>query len=151
MVRFAGRRRELLGGIWIGDGGAERCFDDVSTKDAVAIGGRKFVGGGIRNDKFFRLRARRLGESGRTWGADNNLELSDIVGRAATSRARAGGANLGYDKDMTEGDSGEELGEISPPKGESKGEMVVVGEDSVEAEAVEDILSRWGRRRREEK
>lgn len=52
---------------------------------------------------------------------------------------------------MTEGDSGEELGEISPPEGESKGEMVVVGEDSVEAEAVEDILSRWGRRRREEK
>lgn len=95
MVRFAGRRRELLGGNCIGDGGAERCLDDVSTRDAVAIGGREFVGGGIRKDKFFKFRARRLGESGRTWGADNNLELSDIVGRAATSRARAGGANLG--------------------------------------------------------
>lgn len=45
---------------------------------------------------------------------------------------------------MVVGDSGDELGEMSPPPGESNGEMVVVGEDSVEAEAVDETLSRWG-------
>lgn len=45
---------------------------------------------------------------------------------------------------MAEGDSGEELGEISPPPGESKGELVVVGEDSVEAEVMDETLSRCG-------
>lgn len=52
--------------------------------------------------------------------------------------------NFGYETDMAEGDSGEELGEISPPPGESKGEMVVVGEDSVEAEVMDETLSRCG-------
>jgi hypothetical protein len=45
---------------------------------------------------------------------------------------------------MAEGDSGEELGEISPPEGESKGEIVVVGEDSVDVEVIDETLSRWG-------
>lgn len=52
--------------------------------------------------------------------------------------------NFGYETDMAEGDSGDELGEISPPQGESKGEMVVVGEDSVETEVMDETLSRWG-------
>jgi hypothetical protein len=51
--------------------------------------------------------------------------------------------NFGYETDMAVGDSGEELGEISPP-GESKGEIVVVGEDSVEAEVIDETLSRCG-------
>jgi hypothetical protein len=44
--------------------------------------------------------------------------------------------------DIAVGDSGDELGEISPPAGESKGETVVVGEDSVDAVVVDDTLSR---------
>ena len=108
------------------------------------MGGRICEGGGIRNDKFFRLRARRPGESGRgLLGVGKSLVLSvDMVGRAAISSARAGGVNLEYDKGMADGDSGDELGEISPPEGESKGEIVVVGEDSVDAEWVDDTLLR---------
>ena len=66
MVRLAGRRLEVLGGIAIGDAGASKwCLDVVSRTDAVAMGGRDCEGGGIRKDRFLRLRARRLGESGR--------------------------------------------------------------------------------------
>lgn len=54
------------------------------------------------------------------------------------------GRNLGYETDMADGDSGDELGEMSPPPGESKGEMVVVGDDSVDAEVMDETLSRWG-------
>lgn len=98
MVRLAGRRRLGFGGIWIGEGGAERwCFEVVSTRDAVAIGGREFDDAGMRRDKFFRLRARRPGEfERRLAGAGSSLELSGcIVGRGATSRGRTGGMNLG--------------------------------------------------------
>lgn len=52
--------------------------------------------------------------------------------------------NFGYATDIADGDSGDELGETSPPPGESKGEMVVVGEDSVDAEVTDETLSRWG-------
>lgn len=63
MVRFAGFRRLVLGGM-IGDGGAERwCWEVVSNKDAVAMGGRESKAGGILNDRFLRLRARREGDS----------------------------------------------------------------------------------------
>lgn len=40
-------------------------------------------------------------------------------------------------------DSGEDDGEGSIIKGESKVELVVVGEDSVETEVMELTLSRW--------
>lgn len=49
---------------------------------------------------------------------------------------------------MAEGDSGDELGDISPVEGESKGDIVVVGDDSVEADVTDDTLSRWGEGRR---
>lgn len=44
---------------------------------------------------------------------------------------------------MEDGDSGEELGEVSGAEGESKVEIVVVGEESEEPEVMEDTLSRW--------
>lgn len=110
------------------------------------MGGRDCDGGGIRRDRFFKLRSRRPGEAGRPlFGAGNTLELSvGIMGRCGISIGRVGGVNLGYDKGIAEGDSGEELGEISPVEGESKGEIVVVGDDSVEPEVMEDTLSGWG-------
>lgn len=118
--------------------------------DAVAMGGRDCDGGGMRKDRFFRLRSRRPGESGRPLlGAGNSLEHSiGIMGRCGISIGRVGGMNLGYDMGIAEGDSGDELGEISPVEGESKGEIVVVGDDSVETEVMDDTLSRWGEGRR---
>lgn len=53
---------------------------------------------------------------------------------------------------MEEGDSGDELGEVSgATEGESKVEMVVVGEESAEPEVMDDTLVRWwkGNGRRE--
>lgn len=64
--------------------------------------------------------------------------------RGGSSTGRVEGMNFGYETDMAEGDSGDELGEMSPPPGESKGEMVVVGEDSVDTEVMDETLSRWG-------
>lgn len=81
----------------MGDGGAERLDPEpVSTAEAVAIVGRFDEGGGMRNERFFRLRDRWLGESGRALlGVGSSLELSGgIMGREATSMARAGGGNL---------------------------------------------------------
>ena len=51
---------------------------------------------------------------------------------------------------MANGDSGEELGDMSPVEGESNGEIeiVVVGEDSVEPEVIDETLSRCGRGRK---
>jgi hypothetical protein len=145
MVRLAGRRLELFWGIWRGDGGA-RLFDEVSTSEAVAMGGRDMDGGGIRNERFFRLRARRPGESGREGvGRDRG---SGAVDRGGISMGRVAGMYFGYETDMADGDSGDELGEMSPPPGESKGEMVVVGEDSVEADVMDETLSRCGEGRR---
>lgn len=145
MVRFAGLRRELFGGACIGDGGAERCWDPEST-GAVAMGGRDDCeGGGMRRERFLRLRARRPGESGRfRFGTsdDRLAALFCVVESVWLSMLWAGGMNLGYDNGMEEGDSGEELGEVSAADGESKVEMVVVGEDSVEAEATDETLSR---------
>lgn len=82
----------------MGEGGAERwCFDEVSSIDAVAMGGRDSEGRGMRNERFFKLRARRPGESGRAGlGAGNNLELSEVmVDSGATSAGRKGAVNLG--------------------------------------------------------
>lgn len=68
-------------------------------------------------------------------------------GRAASEDAGAvdffGGLSgstkgFGYGKDIEEGDSGEEFGEVSVPDGVSKVEMVVVGEDSVDSEGTDD-------------
>ena len=61
------------------------------------MGGRDCEGGGMRSDKFFKLRARRFGESGRRFaGAGSSLEASDcIVDRGATSTGRIGGVNFG--------------------------------------------------------
>lgn len=136
IVRLAGRRFELFGGMAIGDGASKWCFEVVSTTEAVAIGGRDCEGGGIRKDKFLRLRARRCGESGRVLCGNRKS------GGGCASSTRE--VNFGYETGMAEGDSGEELGEISPPPGESKGEIVVVGEDSVEAEVIDETLSRCG-------
>lgn len=49
----------------------------------------------------------------------------------------------GDDGRLEVADSGEEEGEASMIKGESKVEFVVVGEDSVEADVMEVTLSRW--------
>jgi len=51
----------------------------------------------------------------------------------------------GDDGTLEVADSGEEEGEASMIKGESKVEFVVVGEESVEAEVMEVTLSRWCR------
>lgn len=50
--------------------------------------------------------------------------------------------NFGYDRGIEDGDSGEELGEVSGAEGESKVETVVVGDESEEPEVTEDTLSR---------
>lgn len=156
IVRFAGFRRELRGGMCTGDGGADKwCCEVVSTTDAVAIGGREDCeGGGILKDKFFKFRARLPGESGRTgFGvSDDNLErLLWAVESEWLSTLRGGGMNLVYDSGMDVGDSGEELGDVSAPEGESKVEMVVVGEESVDADVIDEMLSRClkGRGRRD--
>lgn len=87
----------------------------VSIIDAVAIGGRSWDSEGTRKDKFFKLRARRPGESGRTAAdAGDNKEWSGgIAGNEAASVGKDGG-NWGYDSGMIDGVSGEELGETSP-------------------------------------
>lgn len=129
----------------MGEGGAERlCLEVDSITDAVAIGGLDCEGGGTRKLRFFKLRARFPLESERAMlGEFKSRVLSaDIMVLGATSTERTGGVNLGYERGMAEGDSGEELGEISPPEGESNGEIVVVGEDSVEPEVIDEILSR---------
>ena len=54
---------------------------------------------------------------------------SDIVG-------------LNDDNDAEVGDSGDELGVVSVTETESNVEMVVVGDESVESEAVEEMLCR---------
>ena len=51
--------------------------------------------------------------------------------------------NLKPGKGITEvGDSGEELGVVSVTEAESKVDMVVVGDESVDSELVEEMLSR---------
>lgn len=147
IVRPAGRRRPVFGAIWTGDGGAERWVLEVdSMTEAVAIGGLDCDGEGTRKLRFFKLRARLPLELERAmFGELKSRVLSaDIMDIGVTSRGRTGGVNLGYERGMAEGDSGEELGDISPPEGESKGEIVVVGEDSVEVEVIDEMLSRWG-------
>jgi hypothetical protein len=82
----------------MGEGGAEKwCFDEVSSIDAVAMGGRDSECRGMRNERFFKLRARRPGDSGRAGlGAGNNLELSEVmVDSGAASTGRKGAVNLG--------------------------------------------------------
>ena len=53
---------------------------------------------------------------------------------------------MGYDSGMDNGDSGEELAEVSAAERESNVEMVVVGDDSVDP--MDDTLSRWWKGRR---
>lgn len=69
----------------------------VSSIDAVAMGGRDCEGRGMRNERFFRLRALRPGESGRGgFGTSDNMELSEVmVDSGATSTRRMIGVNLG--------------------------------------------------------
>jgi hypothetical protein len=84
--------------------------------------------------------------------SDDNLErLLWAAESDWLSTLRAGGMNLVYDNGMDVGDSGEELGDVSGAEGESNVEMVVVGEESVEADVIDEMLSRcWkGRGRRD--
>jgi hypothetical protein len=64
MVRFAGLRRAVFRGGLTGDDGAEM-WREVSTTEAVEMAGRDDAGAGMLRVRFFRLRALRLGESGR--------------------------------------------------------------------------------------
>lgn len=148
MMRLAGLRRVLLGGICTGDGGAERWrWEVVSTIDAVAIGGRdESDGGGILSDRFLRFRARLPGESGRAgFGtSDNGCNMALCAGENGWgSVLLSGGMNFGNDNGIADGDSGEELGEASVVDGESKVGIVVVGDESADPEVTEDeTLSR---------
>lgn len=66
MVRFAGRRRAVLTGGLIGEGGAERwCWELVSRIDDVVMEGRALDGAGTVKDRFLRFRARLPGDSER--------------------------------------------------------------------------------------
>jgi hypothetical protein len=49
---------------------------------------------------------------------------------------------LGYTSGIGEGDSGDELGEVSVTTGESNIEIVVVGEESVDSDGIDEMLSR---------
>ena len=59
------------------------------------MGGRHCEGRGMRNERFFKLRALRPGESGREgFGASDNMELSEVmVDSGATSTGRMIGVN----------------------------------------------------------
>lgn len=155
MVKFAGLRRIPFKGTCTGDGGAERWCEVPSTIDAVAIGGRDWDGGGILSERFLRFRARLPGESGRGRLAPSEAGWERLlVDEDWLSKFRAGGmVNLLLNANgMDEGDSGEELGDVSATDGESNVEMVVVGEESAEPDVTEEILARcWkGKGRRVE-
>lgn len=55
--------------------------------------------------------------------------------------------NFGHGNGIDEGESGDELGEVSVPVGESNVEMVLVGDESVDSEASDEMLWRCGRGR----
>lgn len=114
MVRFGGRRRDT-------------CCGD-SRIGAVHMAGRDWFGGGRRRERFLRLRA-FLGASSFVEGT----ESSEDRGRAYMS-ARVRSVGRGG---MEVGDSGDELGDGSTMMGESKVELVVVGDESVDSEAME--------------
>lgn len=132
MVRFVGRRREVLGTAT----GAPICCGS-SRIGAVHKAGRDWLGGGSLSERFFRLRP-FLGASdfidGKNASADG--------GRVCVSPLTAYEFDLMVGKGgMEVGDSGEELGDGSTMIGESKVELVVVGDESVDSEAIE-IYSR---------
>jgi len=101
--------------------------------------------GGNLSERFFKFLAFRLGDSGRLWlgGSEVFLEneswsccppcCSAFIPFAMILKEGRGA--------MDDGDSGDEPGEVSVIIGESNVEMVVVGDESVDSEAIEGKLS----------
>lgn len=113
--------------------------------------GREDAGAGMLRVKFFRLRALRPGESGRRGFVSCGEGMGNVSRNSSSSSVllllllvllilcgvivfRRGAIEVG--------DSGEELGEVSVADGESNVEMVVVGDESVDSDATDDMLCR---------
>jgi hypothetical protein len=115
------------------------------------MGGRDCDGGGILSERFLRFRSRLGGESGSPWIGTSEARLgafSWAAGNDWRSVLRAGGLTLGYESGTDNGDSGEELGEVSGAEGESNMEAAVVGDDSVDPVVIDETLSRCWKGRR---
>lgn len=100
---------------------------------------------GIFRDKFFRFRALLPGEGARGSRSIGLAGMDGVLcttGCIATLSEMSGNIIcLGYDIGRAEGDSGEELGDVSVTEGVSKVDMVVVGDDPVDSDRADDILS----------
>lgn len=144
IVKLAGFRLADLTGWKKGDGGADRSCSAVdSITAAVATAGREGWVGTL-SERFLRLRPRRTGDVDRKEGTlrccDSGL-ASEVAGDVQFLGGLSGSTRgFGYGKDIEEGDSGEELGDVSVPDGVSNVEMVVVGEDSVDSEGTDDDM-----------
>lgn len=121
---------------------------------AVLRGGcRQEPGCGSLRDKFFRFLAFREGEDSGRW-QDSFSPTVELCwcwcwccggfrsgSRTGELTTRPSGLRSGPSGVIEVGDSGEELGEVSMMIGESKVELLVVGDESVDSEVAE-MLSR---------
>lgn len=140
MVRFVGFFLPLLRGSLRGDVGAEKGCDD-STAPAVA--GRRSGGGFMSRVSFFTFLvvSCTLCASSVTmeevWLSVRAMASFPWVDIATLPKAVAGTVEVA--------DSGDEVADVSETKGESKVELVVVGEDSEDSENKEGMLPRWAK------
>ncbi|KAJ9343840.1 hypothetical protein DTO027B6_3665 [Paecilomyces variotii] len=109
------------------------------------MAGRDGEGAGILSERFFRFRARLPGDSPRVDLGAFSDESDWLVGTELSVRlsvmAFSDDASFGWNG-MDEGDSGDELGDVSVTEGESKVETVVVGDESVDSDVTDETLSR---------
>jgi hypothetical protein len=138
--RFVGFRRPVLSGPLRGENGVERAWL-LSIPEEVA--GRVGILLMVR-ERFFTLR--ELDASGRA--ASGALDAA--VGPCLPSSCAGPDSVEGFimtlkgDRGRVElGDSGDELGDGSVMDGESKVELVVVGDESVDSEEIEAALLCW--------
>lgn len=142
MVRPFGFRRATFVGPTAGDEGAERGCD-VSTADAVEMVGRGAEEVFMLSERFFMFRGFLPGDSGPCGRLGSGFETGRCNSSSGGLSCPSIFMDLNGDKGTTEvGDSGDELGEGSVIEDESKVDMVVVGEESVDAELTEVTLSR---------
>ena len=124
MVRFVGFRRAVFRGHLRGDVGAEKGCGDPMLGD---VDGRVAITGTMVKESCLTLRGLLPGETGRG-------KLESGVDRTALPIDEFIIALKGERGSRVLGDSGDELGDGSVAEGESKLEMVVVGDESAELE-----------------
>ena len=136
--RFVGILRRVFESVRKGDAGVEKGWTDSAP---VALAGRARGSMSIMRERFLTFRVlleeRSAAGSSLGWdvGADVWIPGSSFPGcdTIIDLKGERGNADVG--------DSGEELGDASEIRGESKVEVVVVGEESVESEEIEAALS----------